>query len=426
MSSDPQRPPMRDDQLAVDCDSSVEEANLSRQRGSFGGPRGHMSDFGTTPNQDTLLEADEDEEFPLMPWEVAPTTLDLSELPDSRSFLGSEGGDRVSGIITEQPRSHDFSEPKVRARPQVPSQRAPSAVAKVPHQPYLPIQNAAVAATRPRLQQAFAALRTPQVPHTNFPIQSGKASPAQRAPQPGCHQPPTTQALGSQSLRRSSSNGETPAPSSWHAASGCAGACALYGSATRPHQEVPHANFPIQSGKASPAQRAPRQGFQQPPTTQALGSQSLRGSSSSGETPASNSWHAASACAGTCAPYGRRATRPHREVPQCHSEPLADATATQPDRPHGEGEPQNAGSLCHYAGTCTPCKFFRSRRGCKEEERCRLCHFPHEEMTYSGVRRNMRKMGLEKKRWYEALERAQAQAWVQAHAPASAFMIPPR
>lgn len=82
----------------------------------------------------------------------------------------------------------------------------------------------------------------------------------------------------------------------------------------------------------------------------------------------------------------------------------------QPQMSSGAAEPHNIGSQLHHQGKCTPCKFFRSRRGCKQEERCRLCHFPHEDLTYSGIRKNMRRVGLEKKRWYAAQEQGQAEA----------------
>ncbi len=47
------------------------------------------------------------------------------------------------------------------------------------------------------------------------------------------------------------------------------------------------------------------------------------------------------------------------------------------------------GSVLHHEGRCTPCKFKRSRRGCKDGPECNLCHWPHPELTYSGMRRIM-------------------------------------
>lgn len=73
-----------------------------------------------------------------------------------------------------------------------------------------------------------------------------------------------------------------------------------------------------------------------------------------------------------------------------------------------EEGPTNIGSRRHAFGTCVPCKFFRSRRGCKEGERCKLCHHPHEEMTYSSIRKNLRRLGLQIKLQYEAEARNSA------------------
>lgn len=56
------------------------------------------------------------------------------------------------------------------------------------------------------------------------------------------------------------------------------------------------------------------------------------------------------------------------------------------------------GSVLHAFGSCTPCKFFRGNRGCKAGASCNLCHYGHQEMTYSGIRRLMRKKGLQKGR----------------------------
>lgn len=62
----------------------------------------------------------------------------------------------------------------------------------------------------------------------------------------------------------------------------------------------------------------------------------------------------------------------------------------------GEGiEGRSKGSHLHATGECTPCKFFRSRRGCRLAEECKLCHFPHAEMTGSSVRRAVRKKAIE-------------------------------
>jgi len=49
----------------------------------------------------------------------------------------------------------------------------------------------------------------------------------------------------------------------------------------------------------------------------------------------------------------------------------------------------------HATAECTPCKFFRSRRGCRLAEECKLCHYPHEEMSGSSVRRVVRRRAIE-------------------------------
>jgi len=51
------------------------------------------------------------------------------------------------------------------------------------------------------------------------------------------------------------------------------------------------------------------------------------------------------------------------------------------------------GSQLHHLGECTPCKFFRSRRGCRDGLQCTLCHFPHSNMTYSSIKRAVRQTG---------------------------------
>jgi len=68
---------------------------------------------------------------------------------------------------------------------------------------------------------------------------------------------------------------------------------------------------------------------------------------------------------------------------------------------HLEVEPPTTlslGSQHHHSGNCTPCKFFRGRRGCREGANCNLCHFPHEEMTYSAIRRAVRIAGVDNSR----------------------------
>jgi hypothetical protein len=55
------------------------------------------------------------------------------------------------------------------------------------------------------------------------------------------------------------------------------------------------------------------------------------------------------------------------------------------------------GSSQHDSGNCTPCKFTRSARGCKDGVLCKLCHADHYDLTRSGVRRAARFRGLQKR-----------------------------
>jgi len=54
------------------------------------------------------------------------------------------------------------------------------------------------------------------------------------------------------------------------------------------------------------------------------------------------------------------------------------------------------GAELHHLDACTPCKFFRSKRGCYDGATCKHCHFPHENLTYAGVRKVARQRGLAK------------------------------
>mmetsp|Transcript_56437 Transcript_56437/g.120061 ORF Transcript_56437/g.120061 Transcript_56437/m.120061 type:complete len:464 (-) Transcript_56437:56-1447(-) len=51
------------------------------------------------------------------------------------------------------------------------------------------------------------------------------------------------------------------------------------------------------------------------------------------------------------------------------------------------------GSQLHCHGRCTPCKFYRSHRGCNDGQLCTLCHYPHWEMSYSEIRRAVKETG---------------------------------
>jgi len=58
----------------------------------------------------------------------------------------------------------------------------------------------------------------------------------------------------------------------------------------------------------------------------------------------------------------------------------------------------SAGSSFHCAGRCTPCRFYRSRRGCMDGTDCGLCHFPHMELTTSMIRKVMKEHSIAKRR----------------------------
>lgn len=49
------------------------------------------------------------------------------------------------------------------------------------------------------------------------------------------------------------------------------------------------------------------------------------------------------------------------------------------------------GSCTHARGECTPCKFACSQRGCRDGPLCGLCHFPHQEMSRSAKRTQIKK-----------------------------------
>jgi len=88
----------------------------------------------------------------------------------------------------------------------------------------------------------------------------------------------------------------------------------------------------------------------------------------------------------------------------------------------GPGLLWSEGSRLHDCGECTPCKFFRSRRGCKAGTECNLCHFPHEELTFSAIRKVMRDKALAKRTSLAvgAAEHVPA-PWHMQHAPSMAL-----
>ncbi|CAK0881846.1 unnamed protein product, partial [Prorocentrum cordatum] len=68
------------------------------------------------------------------------------------------------------------------------------------------------------------------------------------------------------------------------------------------------------------------------------------------------------------------------------------------------------GASLHGLGHCTPCKFIRSLRGCRDGSMCRLCHEPHEELSRSGVRKAARAIALQRRAMIEKAEAAAAAA----------------
>eukprot|EP00928_Gymnodinium_smaydae_P018508 TRINITY_DN17041_c0_g1_i1.p1 TRINITY_DN17041_c0_g1~~TRINITY_DN17041_c0_g1_i1.p1 ORF type:complete len:365 (+),score=39.43 TRINITY_DN17041_c0_g1_i1:54-1148(+) len=50
------------------------------------------------------------------------------------------------------------------------------------------------------------------------------------------------------------------------------------------------------------------------------------------------------------------------------------------------GSLTNAGAVWHAGGRCIPCKFFRSKSGCKGGLNCEFCHYPHQELSRSQLR----------------------------------------
>ncbi|CAK0896652.1 unnamed protein product, partial [Prorocentrum cordatum] len=72
-----------------------------------------------------------------------------------------------------------------------------------------------------------------------------------------------------------------------------------------------------------------------------------------------------------------------------------------------EGAPEGLSSLgasLHRRGECTPCKFIRSLRGCRDGSMCMLCHEPHEELSRSAVRKAARTKGLLRRSMIERAE----------------------
>jgi len=78
------------------------------------------------------------------------------------------------------------------------------------------------------------------------------------------------------------------------------------------------------------------------------------------------------------------------------------------------GRLSSLGASLHKLHQCTPCKFIRSLRGCRDGSMCNLCHEPHEELTRSGVRKAARTKALQRR---AMLERVQLAAAVPGRLP---------
>eukprot|EP00928_Gymnodinium_smaydae_P014734 TRINITY_DN1541_c1_g1_i1.p1 TRINITY_DN1541_c1_g1~~TRINITY_DN1541_c1_g1_i1.p1 ORF type:complete len:463 (+),score=46.15 TRINITY_DN1541_c1_g1_i1:3-1391(+) len=58
----------------------------------------------------------------------------------------------------------------------------------------------------------------------------------------------------------------------------------------------------------------------------------------------------------------------------------------------GTTELMNVGSALHREGTCIPCKFSLTKRGCNIGLGCNFCHYPHEGVTRNTLRKRLRFM----------------------------------
>jgi len=66
-----------------------------------------------------------------------------------------------------------------------------------------------------------------------------------------------------------------------------------------------------------------------------------------------------------------------------------------------DGSFLSIGSRLHETGECTPCKFFRSARGCRDATLCKLCHYPHDDLSYSGIRKAARQKGIKRREFFD-------------------------
>eukprot|EP00928_Gymnodinium_smaydae_P014113 TRINITY_DN15111_c0_g1_i1.p1 TRINITY_DN15111_c0_g1~~TRINITY_DN15111_c0_g1_i1.p1 ORF type:complete len:186 (-),score=25.44 TRINITY_DN15111_c0_g1_i1:230-787(-) len=60
----------------------------------------------------------------------------------------------------------------------------------------------------------------------------------------------------------------------------------------------------------------------------------------------------------------------------------------------------NAGSALHRVGTCVPCKFSLTKRGCNIGLGCNFCHHPHEGVNRNSLRKRLQGIKKEIDRGY--------------------------
>jgi len=72
------------------------------------------------------------------------------------------------------------------------------------------------------------------------------------------------------------------------------------------------------------------------------------------------------------------------------------------DVPKVEGNFLSLGSRLHDVGACTPCKFFKTKRGCRDGALCKRCHHPHKNESFSSAKRAVRLAGLRNRAFFES------------------------
>eukprot|EP00928_Gymnodinium_smaydae_P095774 TRINITY_DN8296_c1_g7_i1.p1 TRINITY_DN8296_c1_g7~~TRINITY_DN8296_c1_g7_i1.p1 ORF type:complete len:348 (+),score=31.17 TRINITY_DN8296_c1_g7_i1:54-1046(+) len=70
---------------------------------------------------------------------------------------------------------------------------------------------------------------------------------------------------------------------------------------------------------------------------------------------------------------------------------LSSLYPTQAIEKRVSGSLVNAGAVWHAGGRCIPCKFFRSKNGCKGGLSCEFCHYPHQELSRSQLRNRFKR-----------------------------------